>query len=105
LTRSDQSHTGPLLIRGDEAETLGDAPNTIQLLADGGTGGAISAVRTGAQGTSGPPPHYHAGAPESFFIIETAPVNVLGRLPAGRRRIIGPRSITWAWWRRSSPSD
>jgi mannose-6-phosphate isomerase-like protein (cupin superfamily) len=60
-----------VLVRANEAEILGIAPNTIQLLADGGTDGALSAVRTRmAKGTDGPPPHYHERGPEIFFIIE-----------------------------------
>jgi quercetin dioxygenase-like cupin family protein len=60
-----------LLVHATDAEVLGLDPNTIQLLADGSSDGAISAVRTRmAKGTEGPPAHYHKGAPEIFFIIE-----------------------------------
>ena len=58
-----------LIIRAGEAEVLGLPPVTMTLLADGDSG--ISTIRTRmAKGTSGPPPHYHSGAPEMFFIIE-----------------------------------
>jgi mannose-6-phosphate isomerase-like protein (cupin superfamily) len=62
----------PTLVRADEAETLGLAPLTIQLLADGSdTGGAISAMRSRmGRDTDGASPHHHVRAPEIFFIIE-----------------------------------
>ncbi|HEX4216314.1 MAG TPA: cupin domain-containing protein [Candidatus Dormibacteraeota bacterium] len=62
----------PALVRADEAEMLGLAPDTIQLLADGSdTGGAISAIRSRmGRDTDGPPPHHHDRAPEILFIIE-----------------------------------
>lgn len=64
----------PALLRAGEAEILGLAQDTIQLLADGGdTGGAISAIRSRlGRDTDGPPPHHHDRAPEIFFIIEGA---------------------------------
>jgi mannose-6-phosphate isomerase-like protein (cupin superfamily) len=59
-----------VLVRANDAELLGVAPNTIQLLADGDNGG-MSAIRSKLRkGTEGPPPHYHAGAAEIFFILE-----------------------------------
>ena len=61
----------PVLVRAGDAKLLGIAPNTIQLLADGGTtGGVLSAIRSRmSKGTDGPAPHYHAAAPEILFII------------------------------------
>jgi mannose-6-phosphate isomerase-like protein (cupin superfamily) len=62
-----------VLVRADDAEVLGLGTNTIQLLADGGSDGRISAARTKmAKGIDGPPPHHHKSAPEVFFIIEGA---------------------------------
>jgi mannose-6-phosphate isomerase-like protein (cupin superfamily) len=62
----------PTLVRADDAEILGLAPDTVQLLADGrDTGGAVSALRSRmGRDTDGPPPHRHHRAPEIFFIIE-----------------------------------
>jgi mannose-6-phosphate isomerase-like protein (cupin superfamily) len=61
----------PVLVRAGEAEVLGVAPDTIQLLVDGGVDGGISAARSRlGKGTNGPPPHYHARSPEIFFIVE-----------------------------------
>ncbi|WP_051450644.1 cupin domain-containing protein [Actinospica robiniae] len=61
-----------LLTRADEAEQLGAGANTVRLLADGSTtDGAISANRTRlAAGVEGPPPHFHNGSAEIFFVIE-----------------------------------
>jgi mannose-6-phosphate isomerase-like protein (cupin superfamily) len=61
----------PVVVRAGDAEILGIAPNTIQLLADGATtGGVLSAIRSRmTSGADGPAPHYHAIAPELFFII------------------------------------
>jgi mannose-6-phosphate isomerase-like protein (cupin superfamily) len=71
MTQFHQGHTQPPLVRADDAEILGVAPNTIQLLADGDTGGGISAARSKlGRGTDGPPPHYHTSSPEIFFIID-----------------------------------
>jgi quercetin dioxygenase-like cupin family protein len=61
----------PLLVRASDAEILGVAPNTVQLLADGDAEGGISAVRSKlGKDTDGPPPHYHARSAEIFFIID-----------------------------------
>jgi quercetin dioxygenase-like cupin family protein len=75
----------PVVVHSADAELLGTAPNTIQLLADGGTtGGVLSAVRSRmSKGTDGPAPHYHAAQPELFFIIE-------GRLNV----LVGERVVT-----------
>jgi quercetin dioxygenase-like cupin family protein len=71
MTRFTHGHTPPLLVRASQAETLGVAPTTIQLLADGDLQGGISVARSRlAKGTDGPPPHYHATSPEIFFIID-----------------------------------
>jgi len=71
MTQFTHGHTPPLLVRASQAETLGVAPTTIQLLADGDPHGGISIARSRlAKGTDGPPPHYHTGSPEIFFIID-----------------------------------
>jgi quercetin dioxygenase-like cupin family protein len=59
------------LVRADEAEMLGTDTATIRLLADGrDTDGAISASRTTlAAGVDGPPPHFHRGSAEIFFVL------------------------------------
>ncbi|WP_329238759.1 cupin domain-containing protein [Actinoallomurus sp. NBC_01490] len=61
-----------LLVRGADAETVGGAPITTWLLAEGDpTGGSVSAIRSKmARSTGGPPPHYHVGSAEIFFVIE-----------------------------------
>jgi mannose-6-phosphate isomerase-like protein (cupin superfamily) len=60
-----------VLMRAADAEVLGAGPVTTRLLADSdGTCGVISANRTHlGQGAGGPPPHYHAGSAEIFFIL------------------------------------
>jgi mannose-6-phosphate isomerase-like protein (cupin superfamily) len=59
------------LVRADEAETLGTNAAAVRLLADGrDTDGAISASRTTlAAGIDGPPPHFHRGSAEIFFVL------------------------------------
>jgi mannose-6-phosphate isomerase-like protein (cupin superfamily) len=59
------------LVRADEAELLGTDSAAIRLLADGrDTDGAISASRTTlAAGVDGPPPHFHRGSAEIFFVL------------------------------------
>ena len=62
----------PVLVRADHAETVIDGPTSlITLLADAPeTGGAVTINRaTLAVGSSGAPPHTHAGASESFFVL------------------------------------
>jgi len=61
-------------VRADRAETLQVGGSTIRLLADcAGTDGAISANRTLLRpGADGPPPHYHAGSAEIFFVLNGA---------------------------------
>lgn len=61
----------PLLVRADEAETLGVEPNRTWLLAEAdATGGTMNAVRTTlGPGVDGPPPHYHRHSSELFFLL------------------------------------
>ncbi|MEV4008106.1 cupin domain-containing protein [Actinomadura sp. NPDC049753] len=63
--------TSAVLVRADDAEILGDPPNTMELLADATTtGGLVSAIRSRiGRGVDGPPPHYHDHAAEIFYII------------------------------------
>jgi mannose-6-phosphate isomerase-like protein (cupin superfamily) len=71
MTLINSGDAGPLLVRANDAEILGVAPTTIQLLAEGSVDGGISAARSKlGKGTDGPPPHYHARSSEIFFIIE-----------------------------------
>ncbi|GAA1217872.1 cupin domain-containing protein [Kitasatospora nipponensis] len=72
MTMIDPNAVEPLLVRASEAELLGSAPATLQLLADGSdTAGALSAIRTRmGRGTAGPTPHFHRKSPEIFFVIE-----------------------------------
>lgn len=60
-----------VLMRAAEAEVLGAGPTTTRLLADSHTtDGVISANRAMlGQGADGPPPHYHAGSAEIFFLL------------------------------------
>jgi quercetin dioxygenase-like cupin family protein len=62
------------LVRADRAEVLGTESAMIRLLADGrDTDGAISASRTTlALGVDGPPPHFHRGSAEIFFVLDGA---------------------------------
>jgi mannose-6-phosphate isomerase-like protein (cupin superfamily) len=62
---------GAVLVRAADAEVLGGGPSTIRLLADSAaTDGAISANRTLlGPGADGPPPHYHQGSAEVFFLL------------------------------------
>lgn len=74
----------PILVRAGQAELLGTEDVGMRLLADGGTPGAVSTIRTRmAQGQTGPPPHFHANAPEMFFILD-------GRLDV----LVGERIVT-----------
>ena len=61
-----------VLVRADEAESLDNGSSVIRLLADGSTtGGSISANRTLLTGEAdGPPPHYHDGSAEIFFVLD-----------------------------------
>jgi mannose-6-phosphate isomerase-like protein (cupin superfamily) len=71
MTLINSGDTKPLLVRAAEAETLGIAPDTMHLLADGDpTDGAVSVSRTKmGKDTEGASPHYHSRAAESFLII------------------------------------
>ena len=62
------------LVRAGQAEVLEVGGSTIRLLADcEDTDGAIGANRTVLQpGADGPPPHYHAGSAEIFFVLDGA---------------------------------
>lgn len=62
---------GAVLVRAADAEVLGGGPSTIRLLADADTtDGAVSANRTLlGPGADGPPPHYHQGSAEIFFLL------------------------------------
>lgn len=74
MTAIDPNTVQPVLVRSDDAEVLGTASTTMQLLADGSdTNHVISAIRTRmGKGTAGPAPHLHRHAPEIFFVIEGA---------------------------------
>jgi mannose-6-phosphate isomerase-like protein (cupin superfamily) len=63
---------GITLVRGDQAELVGTPAVMTRLLVDSDqTDGAVSANRAvlGA-GSDGPPPHYHAGSSEMFFVLD-----------------------------------
>ncbi|MEO3785706.1 cupin domain-containing protein [Actinocorallia sp. B10E7] len=66
------SESRPILVRGDEAEVLGTAPDTMALLADvSATGGFLSTSRTTlGRGKDGAAPHYHRASAEMFFVLE-----------------------------------
>ncbi|NYI06785.1 cupin domain-containing protein [Allostreptomyces psammosilenae] len=84
MTLIGSGGTEPVLVRADDAEVLAVGGNTLRLLADGGPGGAPSAIRsTMASNTDGPAPHYHDHAPEIFFIIE-----------GGLHVLVGERVVT-----------
>jgi quercetin dioxygenase-like cupin family protein len=60
-----------VIVRSAEAEVIGQAPTTIQLLADSSAaGGALSTVRaTLKAGADGARPHHHAGSAELFYML------------------------------------
>jgi uncharacterized cupin superfamily protein len=74
-----------LLTRSADAEVLELGSTTLALLADAdGTDGALNANRSViAPGTAGPPPHFHNGSAEMFFVLG-------GRL----RALAGDRVVT-----------
>jgi uncharacterized cupin superfamily protein len=74
-----------LLTRSTDAEVLELGSTTLTLLADAdGTGGALNANRAVIEpGTAGPPPHFHNGSAEMFFVLG-------GRL----RALAGDRVVT-----------
>lgn len=61
-----------LLVRSDEAETLGSTPDTMTLLADvSQTGGALSTNRASlGRGRDGATPHFHTSSAEMFFMLD-----------------------------------
>ena len=61
-----------VLVRADEAERLGTDTSATRLLIDSeGSGGALSANRAIlGPGADGPPPHYHTGSAEIFFVLD-----------------------------------
>ncbi|GHB79457.1 cupin [Streptomyces xanthochromogenes] len=61
-----------VVVRGGEAEVIGQVPTTIRLLADSSsTGGALSIQRvTLTDGADGAKPHHHANAAEMFYILD-----------------------------------
>jgi mannose-6-phosphate isomerase-like protein (cupin superfamily) len=91
-----------LLTRTEAAEVLGGGPSTIQLLADTDTtDGAISANRTLLRpGVDGPPPHYHDGSAEIFFLVDGSLETLAGdrvvRLEAGDFLVV-PRGMPHAF--------
>jgi quercetin dioxygenase-like cupin family protein len=99
--------TRPVLVRGAEAETLGTGSDTTTLLLDAHqTGSALNAVRTRlSPGTSGPPPHYHRRAPETFFLLDGAldvlVDNKVVALAAGDVLLV-PAGAVHAW---ATPAD
>jgi quercetin dioxygenase-like cupin family protein len=74
-----------LLTRAADAERLELGASTLTLFADhDNTGGALNANRSViAPGSAGPPPHYHNGSAEMFFVLG-------GRL----RALAGDRVVT-----------
>jgi len=61
-----------VIVRSAEAEVIGRAPTTIQLLADSSsTGGALSTLRaTLSDGADGAKPHHHVGSAELFYMLD-----------------------------------
>jgi quercetin dioxygenase-like cupin family protein len=64
--------TKAVLTRGAGAERLGERPNATWLIADADdTGGIMNVVRTTlGPGVDGPPPHFHKGSPEMFYLLD-----------------------------------
>ncbi|MCW2886104.1 MAG: hypothetical protein JWL58_2966 [Streptosporangiaceae bacterium] len=60
-----------VLVRGTDAQTVGQPSNTVRLLADSSTtGGALSTHRvTLGKGADGAYPHRHTGSSELFYIL------------------------------------
>ncbi|MFD4758647.1 cupin domain-containing protein [Streptomyces sp. NPDC058439] len=61
-----------VVVRGDEAETVGMLGGKGRLLADSSaTGGALSTLRVRlGRGKDGATPHYHGGSSELFFVVD-----------------------------------
>jgi|SRR5579872_6273110 len=74
MTEIDPRYAEPVVVRADDTELIGLAPNTIQLLADSpATHGALSVIRSKlGKGMDGATPHHHMLNPEMFFVIEGA---------------------------------
>lgn len=65
------SDASTVVVRGDDAETLGRAPTIVRLLADSSsTHGALSTQRvTLEDGADGAVPHHHNTASELFYVL------------------------------------
>jgi mannose-6-phosphate isomerase-like protein (cupin superfamily) len=61
-----------VVVHAADAETIGQAPTTVRLLADSSsTGGALSTQRvTLANGANGATPHRHTKSAEMFYILD-----------------------------------
>jgi mannose-6-phosphate isomerase-like protein (cupin superfamily) len=61
-----------VFVRSADAETIGQSPTTVRLLADSSsTGGALSTQRvTLADGANGATPHHHTKSAELFYILD-----------------------------------
>ncbi|MFJ8085963.1 cupin domain-containing protein [Streptomyces sp. NPDC096205] len=61
-----------VLVRDADAETLGEGPFAVKLLADSSaSGGALSTVRvTLGEGADGAKPHLHRNSAEMFFLLD-----------------------------------
>ncbi|WP_392670800.1 cupin domain-containing protein [Streptomyces sp. LN785] len=61
-----------VIVRSVEAEVVGRAPTSIQLLADSNaTGGALSTQRvTLSDGADGARPHHHGNSVEMFYLLD-----------------------------------
>jgi quercetin dioxygenase-like cupin family protein len=77
-----------VIVRCAEAEVIGEAPSTLQLLADSSsTGGALSTVRVSlADGADGAKPHHHANSAELFYLLDGA-----AQLLSGERVVTAER--------------
>lgn len=71
MTMFDDGDRAALLTRAADAEVLDVGGTTMDLLADfEDTAGAVNANRARlAPGSAGPPPHYHRGSAELFFVL------------------------------------
>jgi hypothetical protein len=87
MSMLDPDGRSAVLVRVADAEVLGGGPATIRLLVDSDTtDGAIRANRTLlGRGADGPPPHYHQGSAESFFLPRWLAAGA-GRRPRGQAR-------------------
>jgi mannose-6-phosphate isomerase-like protein (cupin superfamily) len=89
----------PLVTKQHEAEVLGAAPDTIQLLANApDIGGFVSATRVRlGRGHGGATPHLHQAAAELFFVVDGALQVLLGdhvvTAHAGDTLVIPPDTV------------